>query len=134
MKKIYILLLSLLFSLALASCNANNSNSNNNSPQKHSMILTMYNYDEFINMNYTYTINGPQYGSYGFEVVYTVTITSLDNDYTFRNVEITFNHSSATKFKLSSSGNSTFTITDYKTVNSGTNKASIKSISGIVLW
>lgn len=53
-EKKYNFLLSLLFSLTLASCNANNSISNNNSPQKHSMILTMYNYDEFINMNYIY--------------------------------------------------------------------------------
>ena len=99
-----------------------------------SISLSTRNYDTFLNVSYTVSVSGPVYGQLGYNYYFTVNVSSMNPKYTFNNVEIVFDKESATKFKLSSTGNSTFTLTYYQSTNNVAPTVKIKSISGYVSW
>ena len=134
MKKIILLILMLIVSISLFGCE--NDGNKNEAPieQTHTKSLSVNNYDTFLNVSYTVSFNGPVYGSLGYNYYFTVTISSMNPKYTFSNVEIVFDKNSSTKFKLASTGNSTYTLTYYQSTNNVAPTVKIKSITGNVTW
>lgn len=134
MKKIILLVLMIIASTSLFACDSNESKSEALIEQMHTKSLSVNNYDTFLNISYTVSFNGPIYGSLGFNYYFTVTVSSMNPKYTFNNVEIVFDKNSSTKFKLASTGNSTYTLTYYQSTNNVAPTVKVKSITGNVTW
>ena len=141
MKKVFLLILMVLFVFCFVGCvndTSSSSSPSNNSSVNNTVVktvtLTKNNYDDYIGFSYQMSVNGPLVGEYGFDYIFNVEVYSLDSNYEFNNVKIVFSLGDSSGYKLASNGNSSFTLKKYMVLNTVTPNLFVLDIYGTVSW